>query len=424
MLLGSYDAPGGMLLTELDNNLILRQGSRGNLPVIFPIAMPPMKPLKPITAPSIELETDSFKYPYANAIPKFTRRGILEEIPYPIKAMIVYGNSLLNSHTHTQMYRKAIEKEDLFLVVIDIWPNDHVAYADIVLPDACSLERLEVFTEQWWSKGSKINVITALLPVVGPLYETRDISDILINLANKLGMKEYFDFTKEDWFDAQLKPLGVDINYLKEHGSYYEVAEPTYYRFPYKIRPRTPTGRLEIYSTSPPILDLFASTKDLHADPLPDYIPLEISGSLENNEFYLLSAKCAITETALSQDSAYLMEEHIDGLGLTKLWINTDKASKLGIKNGNIVRIRSESTGAEGVIKVKTTEGLHPSAVFAFVGFGHKSKGMSIARGKEGINVNEFIPDHMELVSGAAACKEGLVKIERIGEQTWQDTGW
>lgn len=412
MLLGSYDVPGGMLLTELDNVQTSLMGSPGDLPAIFPLAMPPMKPTEPALAPSIELETDSLRYPYANAIPKFTRRAILEGQPYPIKVMMVYGNSLLNSHTHTQEYRKAIQKEDLFLVVIDIWPNDHVDYADIVLPDACSLERLEVFTEQW---ENNMKVIVPLLPVVGPLYDTRDISDIYIGLAEKLGLKEYFNFTKEEWFDAQIKPLGIDRKYLQEHGAYYELSEPTYYRFPYKIRPKTPTERLEIYSTLPPILELFTRTRDPHADPLPDHIPLQVGEPKVENEFYLLSAKCAITETALSQDNAYLMEEHIDGLGLTKLWINAHKASKLGIRDGDMVRIWAESTGADGMVEAKVSQGIHPSCAFAFVGFGHRAKRMTVARGKKGINVNEFTPDHMELLSGAAGCQEALVKIERVG---------
>lgn len=412
MLLGSYDVPGGMCLAELDNVQAFLMGSSSDIPAIFPLAMPPVKPTKPVTAPRIELDTDSFRYPYADAIPKFARRGILDGSPYPIKVMIVYGNSLLNSHTHTQEYRRAIEKEDVFLVAIDIWPNDHVDYADIVLPDACSLERLEVFTERW---ANNMTVVAPLLPVIGPLYDTRDISDIYIDLAEKLGLKEYFDFTKEEWFNAQLRPLGIDIKYLQEHGAYYELAEPTHYRFPYEIRPKTPTGRLEIYSTLPPILELFARTGDPHADPLPDHIPLKIGEPRADNEFYLLSAKCAITETALSQDNAYLMEEHIDGLGLTKLWINAEKASKLGIKDDDMVRIWSESTGAEGVVRAKVSEGIHPSSVFAFVGFGHKAKMMRVARGKEGINVNEFIPDHIELVSGAGACEEALVRIQGVG---------
>lgn len=175
MLLGSYDAPGGMVFRELDNFAYFRRGSCEDVPAIFPTAKPPVKPTKPITVPRIEGVSDPFRYPYADAIPKFYRRAILERVPYPIKAMIVYGNALLNSHTHVQEYRKALEKEDLFLVVIDIWPNDHVDYADIVLPDACSLNRLEVFTEFW---ANRMKVVTPLLPVTGPMYDTRDVSDI------------------------------------------------------------------------------------------------------------------------------------------------------------------------------------------------------------------------------------------------------
>ena len=66
------------------------------------------------------------------------------------------------------------------------------------------------------------------------------------------------------------------------------------------------------------------------------------------------------------------------------------------------------------MIKARATEGIHPDAVFAFVGFGHKAKTMRVARGKEGINVNEFISDYIELVSGGAACHEGLIRIERV----------
>ncbi|BBO85222.1 molybdopterin oxidoreductase [Desulfosarcina ovata subsp. sediminis] len=414
MLLGNYDVPGGMYLKELNNiQSYLREfaGDTRNIPDIFPFSMPPVKPTPAITAPSVELATDPYSFPCTSGIAKFTRRAILEEKPYPIKAMIVYANALLNTHTHTQAYKRALEKEDFFLVVIDIWPNDHTDYADIVLPDACSLERLEAFTAQW--NGGSVKVVAPLLPVVEPMHDTRDVADIYIGLAEKLGLKEYFDFTKEEWFDAQLKGLGIDKKYLEEHGAYYEAGEPTYNRFPYQYKPQTPTERLEIYSTLPSVLKLFKETKDPHADPLPNHVPMVIGEPSGDNEFYLLSAKAAITETSLSQDNAYLMEEHVDGLGLTKLWINADKASKLGIKDDDLVRIWSEATGGEGLIRAKVTEGLHPSSVFAFVGFGHKAKHMSVAKGKAGINVNEFIPDFMELVSGAAACQEALVKIEK-----------
>jgi anaerobic selenocysteine-containing dehydrogenase len=96
------------------------------------------------------------------------------------------------------------------------------------------------------------------------------------------------------------------------------------------------------------------------------------------------------------------------------LWINKKIAVKLGLKDGETVRIWSDATGAEGRVRIKACEGIHPAAVFAFVGFGHTSKGMTVEKGKAGINVNEFIPDHMEWVSGAAPTQEALVKIERM----------
>jgi thiosulfate reductase/polysulfide reductase chain A len=247
------------------------------------------------------------------------------------------------------------------------------------------------------------------------LYDTRDVSDIYIGLAEKLGLGEYFNFTKEEWFNTQLKPLGIDLNYLKKHGVYYELTESNFHKFPYNVRPETPTGRLEIYSTLPSILELFRKTGDPHADPLPDYIPLEIGDPKTDNEFYLLSAKCAILQKSTSQYNAYLMEDHIDEIGLNKLWINADIAYKLGIKDDDLVKIWSEETGAEALIRVKAIEGIHPSSVFAFTGFGHKSNAMTIRKGREGINVNEFVPDHIELVSGAAATQEALIKIERVG---------
>ncbi|MFH0896518.1 MAG: molybdopterin-dependent oxidoreductase [Candidatus Bathyarchaeota archaeon] len=397
MLLGSYDVPGGMICEKLAG---------------FQLAKPPTKPTKPITAPSIENDTDAFSYPYSDAITKFTRQAILEGMPYPIKAMIVYAHSLLNSHTNPQEYRRALEKEDLFLVVIDIWPNDHIDYADIVLPDASCLERLQIGSSVW---ANKMKVVGGLLPIVGPLYDTRDVSDIYIELAEKLGLGEYFNFTKEEWFNAQLEPLGIDVDYLKKHGVYYELTDPIYYRFPYKVKPETSTGRLEIYATSPSVLELFKKTGDPHADPLPDHIPLDIGEPKAENEFYLLSAKHTIHQKSTSQDNAYLMEDYIDGLDFTRLWINADKAFKLGIENGDLVKIWSEATGAEGLVRVRVMEGIHPSAVFAFTGFGHKAKMMTIEKGKEGINVNEFVPDHIELVSGAAATQEAIIKVEKVG---------
>ncbi|MBL8235250.1 MAG: hypothetical protein JNL98_42510, partial [Bryobacterales bacterium] len=55
-------------------------------------------------------------------------------------------------------------------------------------------------------------------------------------------------------------------------------------------------------------------------------------------------------------------------------------ATKLGIKNGDMVRIRSRVGAIE--LPAQLTERLRPDCVMVAHGFGHRSKRMSLAGGK------------------------------------------
>jgi thiosulfate reductase/polysulfide reductase chain A len=69
-----------------------------------------------------------------------------------------------------------------------------------------------------------------------------------------------------------------------------------------------------------------------------------------------------------TQNNPYLNELVSENL----LWINSKKASKLGIKDGGMIEI-SSSVGS-GKIKAFVTDLMHPEAVFMLHGFGHKAK--------------------------------------------------
>ena len=56
--------------------------------------------------------------------------------PYPIKALMVYGVNLLNSVPNPQRTIEALQALD-FVVAIDVLPQEHIAWADVVLPEAC-----------------------------------------------------------------------------------------------------------------------------------------------------------------------------------------------------------------------------------------------------------------------------------------------
>ena len=62
------------------------------------------------------------------------------------------------------------------------------------------------------------------------------------------------------------------------------------------------------------------------------------------------------------------------------LWIHSDEAKKLGIKNGDAVEVSSGAV--KGTIRAKVTEFIHPQAVFMLHGFGTETPVQERAKGK------------------------------------------
>ena len=108
-----------------------------------------------------------------------------------------------------------------------------------------------------------------------------------------------------------------------------------------------------------------------------------------------------------------LHERYLEGeMGNTCLWINAQKAALLGIEDGDWVWIESESTGLKGKLKAKVTEGIHPSSVFAYYGYGRRSKLMdNLSRSREGVNVQDFVPEHYVPWTASQAHCEAVVKV-------------
>jgi thiosulfate reductase/polysulfide reductase chain A len=247
---------------------------------------------------------------------------------------------------------------------------------------------------------------------VEPLFEERSWIDYVKEVAQKIGFGEAYDFMLDEYWDFLLAPMGIDTEYLRTSGVYYPPSEgPRGVEFGRKRRWKTDTGRLNVYGVD--MVQLWhKKNHDPHYDPLPIYHPIKIEPKGEN-EFYLINGKCSYFKCNFYRDNALLLERYLEGeLGNNLLWINSKKASELGIGDREWVWVESEVTGAKDKVRVKVTEGIHPSAVWHMCSAGHKSMLMDKkSRGREGINVNDFIPVHyVPWTAGAAHC-EALVKI-------------
>jgi thiosulfate reductase/polysulfide reductase chain A len=96
--------------------------------------------------------------------------------------------------------------------------------------------------------------------------------------------------------------------------------------------------------------------------------------------------------------------------GAERLWINRNRAEALGIKDGDMVKVKNKY--AVGKVRAKVTARLHPEAVYLPSGYGNFSPYFSNAKGF-GINQNDFCPYQLEPTNGHAMMMEVIVEVEK-----------
>ena len=181
----------------------------------------------------------------APLVPEALESGKYGDKSLVIKSLYVYDQNLLGNQTDRQLWLKALEKIDLF-VVADVTMNDTSRYADIVLPAAHYFE-----TDTYDMSYSGVAVYNA--KAVEPLGEAKGDFEIVNLLGRGMGMEQEFSLTRDEFFRKALdnekaRAAGLSWDKLKEKGYIYVLKPetPVYmhgagYTFP------TPTGRGEFY---------------------------------------------------------------------------------------------------------------------------------------------------------------------------------
>ena len=146
-------------------------------------------------------------------------KAILEEDPYPVKAMMVMGANPALASANTRYVRQALKKLD-FLVAADLFMTPTAELADIVLPVCTFLEKTRYVTysthaDHWWQAPARI----ALSPqVVAPVKQARSDWQIVCDLARRMGYGAEFPWKKRGAaIDYELAPLGITCRDLEAH---------------------------------------------------------------------------------------------------------------------------------------------------------------------------------------------------------------
>lgn len=327
----------------------------------------------------------------AHGMPQLLPLAILNEDPYPIKALIVNRIEPLFSIPDTQFTRKALDKLDL-LVTIDINPSDIAWYSDVILPESTYLERTDSFQI---ASGLKPQLFLRK-QAVKPRYDTKSGIMILKGLAERMGIGEFFPYTtEEELLEYMLEGTGITIKDFEAKGFVALSDKEILWDRENGIKLKTPSKKIEFISSL---------LEDNGFASFPAYEPLQRP---PEGKYRLTMGRCAFHTHISTQNNPYLNEIISENV----LWINSREAAALGIQSGGMVEV-SSSLGSQR-IKAYVTDMIHPECVFMLHGFGHEVP-VATRSYKKGANDSILVENVSDLVGGSPALHHTLVTVNPV----------
>jgi thiosulfate reductase/polysulfide reductase chain A len=295
------------------------------------------------------------RYPFAHeAVTTGIRETTLTGKPYPIKAWWVYSTDLIHALPNQAETLKAIDQLDL-MVVVDTMPAEIAGYADVVLPEVTFLERYDELLAGWGRQGW----VALRQPVVPPPHDQKPGWWIAKQLAAKLGIPESMPFEDiEQYLAVRCEKSGIDFARLKAEGVIMGPKQPIYVDDGAPIEFGTPSGKVEFWSDQ---------LRDAGFDPVPKYTPPE---KPPEGYFPLITGRAPVHTFSRTQSNPYLSSLMPEN----EVWVNGATAAKLGLKNGQYVKLKNQDGVVSQRVKVKSTQRIRPDTVYMVYGFGHTNK--------------------------------------------------
>ncbi|MBD3165964.1 aminotransferase class V-fold PLP-dependent enzyme, partial [bacterium] len=332
--------------------------------------------------------------------------AVLNGDPYPIRALIIHGGSLLTSWPQTSVWRETLSHLD-FLVSIDRTLTADSAYADIVLP---ATTMFEIFSYEVYGPVFRLRE-----KLIDPVGEARNDYLIMAELADRLGYGHLYPQTEEEVVRYVLEGSGWTLEEVREAGGWVKIDTPMMEYKKWKkglLRPDgrpgfdTPTGKFEIHST---ILE------DYGYEPLPKYTEV-VEGPLAAGD---LTKEYPLVFNSGARTQVDFRSQHHGIEGLVKdnpeptVELHRQDAAARGIRSGDLLEV-STKRGAVP-FRARVTETIKPGCIEANMGGG----GPAGPKAWQEWNVNELTDlDNYDEVSGFPVYKALLCDVRKLEEGT------
>jgi anaerobic selenocysteine-containing dehydrogenase len=277
--------------------------------------------------------------------------------------------------------RRALARDDLFVVGIDVVMTDSLAYADVVLPAASHFEYGDVYPAygQHWLQRAE--------PVIAPVGESRPNTEIFRRLAARFGFDEpIFRATDAELMDdgldaADPRMRGIRPSQLPTDRALAMTVDGEDAVLFRNVVPRTPSGKVELLS---------AYLGEKYGQPLPGYRPY---GSAYPLTLISPASDRRITSTfggSRSSDETPPLEMH------------PEDARVRGLADGTRVKVWNDL--GEVHLPLRITDGVPPGIVATW-------KGTWLRTSDNGQTVSALVPGHTADISGGACYNDTRVEV-------------
>ena len=374
-----------------------------------------------------------------------------------------------------------LEDETLLPYTVCVSPfyDESAALADLILPDATYLERWD------WEDQIGPNQIPEYYirqPLVEPLGEARDFKDICCDLAQRLGFPLGFDSAKEFVQQSCEMTPGVKeaggFEHMQRNGVWFDVnAKPEYYGYKNRISSKDVNHEDVILDAATDVYwnwkksglrsreaaerNGYSRTKDAHKgyvgqriggrvyagfhpdvlnksgyfeiysslleekgfSPLPTYVAVPEHERMRPDELILTTYKVNVHTNSRTQNCKWLSEIYHDN----PAWMNPETAQAQGLKEGDLVRVKSSIAELKTVVHV--TPSIVPGVIAVAYHCGHWQSGRYASGTKSpngvdenprlatrwwkntGVNPNWIIPNTPEPITGQQRCMDTVVSV-------------
>ncbi|MEC9341414.1 MAG: molybdopterin-dependent oxidoreductase [Pseudomonadota bacterium] len=170
--------------------------------------------------------------------------AIARQDPWPIKAWLLFAANPLNTQPNANTWINDILPQLDLVVAVDIVNSWTSEYADIVLPGATIFEREDLYT------GLGCTILSE--QAIEPEGEARTDLEICTELAQRLGLGEFFDKSQDEWLELMLdhpSQGGVTLEQLRANDGMVRTPGPTEPIIGYADKKfDTRSGRIEFYA--------------------------------------------------------------------------------------------------------------------------------------------------------------------------------